>query len=512
MMKNYFTLILLFFLTMNLSAQQDINPNGYNVFKYPDGSISSEGNMENGKPVGYWKAYYPNGVIRSEGNRKNNKLDSVWKFYDRKGNLEKLIDYKNGKRNGYLNKYELIETDSIKQNILVSKELFIDDKLNGKSYYYDDSGNLQRTTEYEDGKKHGFEYRYAEDGRVTAILKYHYGSMLSSEQINQYNAEGEKEGIWKEFYPSGQIKSFTTYTDGKKDGYSRKYSPVGLIESQTLYQKGEKQKIDKNPNERTEIVLKKYDDGTLQSKGAYKGDKPVGIHREFDEDGNITMAYEYNENSVLLGKGLVTKSGKRTGSWELFYPDGKTKAKGTYENGKRVGDWSFFFPNGKKEQTGTYKNGKPEGKWFWFYSDGSLRREGFYVDGKEHGTFNELSLNRDTLSTGEYVYGLRNGLWKLSVNDHTEIGEFKLGKKHGKWKHFYTDERLQFKGAYKNGAADGEHVYYYPNGRIKKRAEYSMGTLSGQVIKYDIHGVPETFYFFKSGRLVKIDGMKISDK
>ena len=84
-------LILIFFtiLINTCTVAQEINPNGYNKFTYPDGSVSSEGYMKNGKPVAYWKTYYPDGKLKTEGNRKNEKLDSVWRFYGIKGNLTK---------------------------------------------------------------------------------------------------------------------------------------------------------------------------------------------------------------------------------------------------------------------------------------------------------------------------------------------------------------------------------------------------------------------------------------
>ena len=48
--------------TKNLYSQS-INPNGYNYFYYPNGKISSEGNMIEGKADGYWKNYYEDGKI-----------------------------------------------------------------------------------------------------------------------------------------------------------------------------------------------------------------------------------------------------------------------------------------------------------------------------------------------------------------------------------------------------------------------------------------------------------------
>jgi antitoxin component YwqK of YwqJK toxin-antitoxin module len=85
-MKNLFNFIF-FLLSLGLSAQQkgETNPNGPNKFLYPNGKVSSEGVMRDGKPDGYWKTYYLNGKVKSEGNRKEFQLDSIWKFYTEDG-------------------------------------------------------------------------------------------------------------------------------------------------------------------------------------------------------------------------------------------------------------------------------------------------------------------------------------------------------------------------------------------------------------------------------------------
>ena len=49
---------------MAQEVQNTVNPDGYNVFYYPNGVKSSEGNFRNGKPDGYWKTYFENGVLK----------------------------------------------------------------------------------------------------------------------------------------------------------------------------------------------------------------------------------------------------------------------------------------------------------------------------------------------------------------------------------------------------------------------------------------------------------------
>ena len=64
---NYWKLYISVFLFVaatgfSFSQQQEME-DGYHVFKYPNGTVSSEGNIRDGKPDGYWKSYYVTGVL-----------------------------------------------------------------------------------------------------------------------------------------------------------------------------------------------------------------------------------------------------------------------------------------------------------------------------------------------------------------------------------------------------------------------------------------------------------------
>ena len=79
---------------------------GYQIFKYPNGTVSSEGLIKNGKPEGFWKSFYVTGVKKSEGKRTNFMLDSIWLFYDQTGDTTEKINYLYGKKNGWYFKYK----------------------------------------------------------------------------------------------------------------------------------------------------------------------------------------------------------------------------------------------------------------------------------------------------------------------------------------------------------------------------------------------------------------------
>jgi len=75
------------------SQDNNIISDGYKIFKYPNGTVSSEGLIKNGKPEGFWKSYYVTGVKKSEGRRTNFLLDSIWIFYDQAGDTTEKINY-----------------------------------------------------------------------------------------------------------------------------------------------------------------------------------------------------------------------------------------------------------------------------------------------------------------------------------------------------------------------------------------------------------------------------------
>ncbi len=97
--RKYYILLLVALCISFLSYAQGDMADGYKVFKYPNGNISSEGTLKNGKPDGFWKSYFVTGVKKSEGKRRNFMLDSVWVFYMQTGDTLEKIDYLFGSLN-----------------------------------------------------------------------------------------------------------------------------------------------------------------------------------------------------------------------------------------------------------------------------------------------------------------------------------------------------------------------------------------------------------------------------
>ncbi len=486
-----------------------VNPNGYNIFYYPNGKKLSEGYMKEGKPDGYWRTYYTTGIIKSEGNRKNFLLDSIWVFYNSTGDTTIKINYLLGKRNGYY--YEYVTDRSRPEFIgqVKSKELYVNDIKQGLAYYYYDNGKLKETVIYSNDKTDGTSIEYAEDGRIITIKRYSKGSLIERQKINRYNDNRNKEGEWLEFYEGIRFKKETNYKNGLLNGYYKEYDLNGKLILTLLYENG---KLLEEVNEAsTNIVIKevKNEEGNIIESGPYIDDIPVGIHKNFDNEGNIIDSRIYDDNGILLSKGIIDKEGKREGEWKDYYRSGNIRAEGSYSGNKREGKWTFFFADGTIEQVGYYRIGLEEGQWIRYYNNGDIYVEESYFSGKRDGYYTEYDEEGNIITEGEYLDGEKEGKWNLKINDFQAEGEFITGLRDGKWRYYYDDGTMLFEGSYIQGNPDGKHKYYYPNGELKEEQYYSSGIPDKHWKRFDEEGNLIVTITYMNGKEYRINGVRI---
>jgi len=479
---------------------------GMHVFKYPNGTVSSEGMIKNGKPEGFWKSYYVTGVKKSEGRRTNFLLDSIWLFYDQAGDTTEKINYLYGKKNGWYFKYK---KDPAVGVYIWSKELFAGDKKEGISYIYYPEGIVQQTIAYNGGKKEGLSKEFDKDGNIITLLEYNNDFLISREKINRTDNKGLKQGSWKDFYPNGGIKTEKSFKDDQLNGYYKEYDNRGKLVLTMLYENGSivKNKVEDEPD--IEIVNKYDQDGKLIYSGPYRNKIPVGIHRDYGKDGKVTNAYVYNDNGLLISEGIVDEGGNRNGKWKDFYPNGKIMADGQFNDNRKSGVWKYYNISGKLEQTGSFNNGRPDGLWQWYYDDNSLLREEEYFQGKRDGSFTEYSAAGEIITQGQYSDGEKNGDWKYKSGDNTEVGKYILGLRDGVWKSYYPEDKLKSKGSWVQGNPDGTHIFYYEDGRVKAEEYYQMGIREKTWKKFDENGDALLTIAYKNDVEVSINGVKI---
>lgn len=494
-----------------------INPNGYNVFYYPNGVKSSEGYMKDGKPDGYWVNYYPNGKKKSEGNRRNFLLDSSWVFYDAQGDTTKKITYYLGKKNGwYYTYYTRLDTGYVGNNVK-SKVLYVDDKRQGPAYFYYPDGKLWRKAQYKDNYIHGQVFEYAPDGRLITIYTYRYGNPVESTSINRFDSLGRRQGIWREYYPNGQLKWEATYSHGKLDGYYKQYSEYGTLVKYQRYRNGQLIKesaarVKEQEKGNLRFVEEYYKNGKLKHAGAYSDTIPMGIHKFYDTTGRLVRAVWYNQLGIKIGQGMVDSAGKKTGKWTLFYEDGHRLAQGQYHDGKRIGKWKFFYRSGRLLEQGHYHNGKPQGQWVWYYPDGRLLIRENYADGLLDGPYVELSDSGDTVVQANYIEGNLDGKWIFQLGDYKQVGQYDAGQRTGVWKSFYMPEgKIMCIDTYADGYREGKHKCFYPSGKLKEIGRYISGKKNGLWNYYTPKGYLIYTITYNFGEPVKIDGKKLEN-
>jgi len=418
-MKRIFLVMLAVIPVVLYSQQGGQLQDGFQQFRYPNGNLSSEGNIRNGKPDGYWKSYYVTGVLKSEGKRTSFLLDSVWVFYDQAGDITERISYLLGKRNGYSVKYQ---KDQVYGSYIYSEELYAGDKKEGLARIFFPDGKIKQTIPYVNGKKDGLSREYDREGKIITLFEYNNDFLISRERINHTDAAGMKQGEWLDFYPDGGIKTEKNYRDDQLHGYYKDYDERGRLLVTLLYENGKVTGTDIDTSDEINIENRYDESGRLIYSGPFREGKPVGIHREYNGDGTVKKALIYNDNGVLISEGIIDEEGNRNGSWKDFSSDGVLIAEGVYTNNRRTGSWKFYNREGRLEQAGSYNNGRIDGTWSWYYPTGEILREEDYYQGKRDGNYTEFSASGEIIAQGSYADGERNGDWKINTGDNVEEG------------------------------------------------------------------------------------------
>jgi uncharacterized protein len=517
-------------LSQQLKGQNVTNNNGYNKFYYDNGRLSSEGWMKDGKPDGYWKNYYENGKIKIEGNRKKFLLDSIWKFYDVKGRITKSVNYKENKKHGYTYNY-----DTLKK--IVSSETFSNDVRQGNLITYHKNGRTKTIVPYDKGRQEGIAYEFTQDSIISSITIYKGGILQSFEKINQTDASGKKQGIWKEFYPDMTLKKEMKFNDDSLDGYLQDYDKKGNLLSTKKFDNGKR--ILKAPEiAKVEVYREVFKDGSLKYEGVYSDGVAIGTHYKYklkwqcdsslflrDDTSKIPVyvnryicrnvpvpdsAIEYFDGTVV-GRGAVDSARNRRGIWAEYHHTGEFRAKGTYKDGSRIGEWEFFYASGKLEQKGKYdKKGRAQGIWKWYYENGPLMREELYVNGKREGQMTDYDEEGKIIMQGTFVDNRMEGSWIYETPTYKEFGNYNNDERDSLWRSYYMPKKIKrYEGRFSNGDPVGVHTMYHENGQKMYVGAYLGGMKEGDWKFYDEYGLNYLVITYKNDIEIKWQGDKI---
>ena len=200
------------------------------------------------------------------------------------------------------------------------------------------------TATLQNGKLHGTWTIVDKEERTVSVFEF----------IN-----GQRNGLCKWYFPSGQLMQEITYTQGLIDGQLRKWDADGNLILDDNYQKG-----------RRHSLQVRYDAvGNKKSEGMYL--RPQLVIDSSDDWWNAKLA-----TYKVIG------TNDRHGNWTEWHPNGQSKVTGRYVKNIRDGEFTWWYADGKRQIYGNYRNGKKYGVWVWWHSNGQKAAQGFYVNDK----------------------------------------------------------------------------------------------------------------------------------
>ena len=306
----------------------------------------------------------------------------VWKYFYNNGNLKLEGEYKNGVEHGYFKEYtedgNLILTSKYIDGILQEdvSELV---KLDIKKEYYP-NGKVKIVASYKDTVPEGIRREYNEDGIIDKGFIFSKGIVIGEGIIDE---EGVKDGPWKEFYRSGQLKSIGVYDKGNRIGEWKFYHANGELEQIGTYSNDGKEEGTWNWY---------FANGSILRDESYYMGMIDGFSVEYDEYGVVIAEGEYiedyREGKWKFQYGDHKEEGEylngfRNGKWISYYPDGTTNFEGSYVDDEPHGRHTWHWPNGNKKTEGNYSMGLKDGEWLKYNYDGSPFISIFYNNGVE---------------------------------------------------------------------------------------------------------------------------------
>ncbi|CAL2083337.1 toxin-antitoxin system YwqK family antitoxin [Tenacibaculum sp. 190524A05c] len=197
------------------------------------------------------------------------------------------------------------------------------------------------------------------------------------QKTNQFDANGERDGLWRKYYNNGDLRYEGEFKNGKE---------IGTF---TFYNRGSSYPaIVKVFSSKTDTAsVKFYNKSRIKTSGKMIGKKRVGKWIYYFSDGKRVFSEENYDNGVLHGvvknyydNGNVTeethyKEGKKHGTSKIYTENGVLIEDVNYENGKLNGEGKYFDIKGVIKEKGMYKDGERFGKWE-YYIDGEVSKKG----------------------------------------------------------------------------------------------------------------------------------------
>ncbi len=501
-LRTMLTLTLLNVSFVVLSQQNDSLE--FTTYYYESGAKSSEGYLKAGQPEGYWKSYYRNGNLKAEGNRKGYQLDGPWLFYAEDGRKTVEINYAQGKKNGLRKSFDpqgrLVKTEPFKEDMLqgfaqefyptgeLKKEIpYVDNLKKGAGYVYEKDGRVIVLHTYKANvlTKEQRINRKDESGQKQGLWIDFYDSKMI--RIEGPYVNNLKNGYWKYYQPNGNLIRVEKWVMGelienagevaKIEVKKRLHPGTGNLAFRGTYRNGKPEGVHREYNTEGEVIAGKvYSNGIVLFEGIVDEEgRKQGPWKEYYETGELKAEGKYRDDLKVQ-------------TWKYYYRNGKVEQKGDYMRGLPEGKWTWNYESGITWREEEFVSGLEDGPSIEYNDTGAVIAQGGYIEGLKEGLW-FLQIN-DHREEGPYFEDLRNGVWKHYYLNNGQLrfeGAFENGQASGLHSFYYLNGRLKERGNYVGGIKDGVWEYLDEDGKKIITIEYKGGEevrYNGKKISY----------------------------
>lgn len=201
---------------------------------------------------------------------------------------------------------------------------------------------------------------------ITCCLLIFSPVLVAQNNINQFDSQGNRDGVWKKYYPgTKQLRYEGTFKNGKEIGVFKFYCEECKDKPTAI----------KEFNQQDDIANVKYFTlkGKVVSEGKMDGKDRIGEWIFYHEKSDNIMSREHYLD------------GKLNGVKTTYYTNNKITEELHYKGGMKDGENNYFSPDGILIKKLNYRNDLLQGEAFYYDAFGVVIIEGSYKDDKKHG-------------------------------------------------------------------------------------------------------------------------------
>ena len=281
--------------------------------------------------------------------------------------------------------------------------------------------------------------------------------------------DGIPVGLFKHYYPKGNLKATNNYFGNGKQAAAHIYHPNGKLQGAGLYFEQKKDSLWKFYDDKEALLSEEF-----YSKGVKNGQWKL-----------------YYPNGKLL-RTEKWKADKKDGQWMMYYDNGQPQQEINYVNGLLEGNFNVYNMSGKIIIEGNYKNDFPLGTWFYYNDFGTVHYLEQYKDGKlmakkfQNGSEDQTYPNGIPKSKYTFKSGKKNG----GFVEYYDAGSFKRRRKPAdpnaidagnateEWEEYIEGQKIKIQGTYLDDKLNGEVSYFTIEGKLEKKEKYVNDVLA----------------------------------